>query len=160
MTMSGLPGYGQRLGLLVVLALLPVAAFAQGQDDLDVTMRMVLDDDDLSERVVQELELPDVMQVAPAPGRPEFDGREQAAEARSQGRALGEQISEQARSNREELPVGRADGQLDLPPGLDDTRDQLPDLEPDLGQDPILDELPESDDLLDQDLLTEPELSN
>lgn len=160
MKVKGLGQSPQRIGMLVILAFSPAAALAQEQHDLDVTMRMVLEDEELSERVVQELELPEPVRMGPAPGRPEFEGRDHAAEARSLGRALGEQISEQARSNREELPVGRADGELGLPPGLDGLPDSVPDLEPDLDTDPILDGLPDSGELLDQDLLTEPDLTN
>ncbi|MDX1634426.1 MAG: hypothetical protein R3280_07315 [Marinobacter sp.] len=152
MKTTSLSPFSQASGLMLILMLCPVIALAQGQEDLDVTMRMVLDDNELSERVVQELELPEPMQVAP--GRPGFEGRDQATEARSQGRALGEQISEQARGNREELPAGRADGKLDLPPelppGLDDVQEPLPDQN----------DLPDPDELLDQDLLTQPELND
>lgn len=158
MIMTRLPSFSPRLGLVMILALCPLASLAQERGDLDVTMRMVLDDNELSERMVQELELPEPVHMAPgqAPDRPEFDGRDQAADARSQGRALGQQISEQARSNREELPVGRPDDRLELPPGLDDGRGGPPGRGP--GRRPDLDELPKPDEVVGPDRLSEPDL--
>lgn len=154
-----------RIGLVAIvgMALSPAAVLAQAGDDLDVTMRMVLDDDELTERVVQQLELPEPVGMESDRAPREFDGADQAAEARGQGRALGEQISEQVRGNREELPVGRGDGRLELPPALDDIRDDLPDLDPDAGDGgglPDVGDLPDSGDLLDQDLLNDPALDN
>ena len=86
------------------------------ENELDVTMRMVVDDEDLSGRVVQELQLPEPARLLRGADGPGAVGRERAAEARERGRALGREISEEARGNRSELRGGKPDEGLEPPP--------------------------------------------
>ncbi|MBS3805195.1 MAG: hypothetical protein KGY54_11635 [Oleiphilaceae bacterium] len=121
---------GRRLvWALSSLCLMAMSAnlMAQSPDDLDVTMRMVIDDEDLSGRVVQELQLPEPAMNQSGGAERGSNGRARAEEAREQGRALGRQISEEARGKREDLPAGRR---------VDNTDRGLSDTEPDLDSGP------------------------
>lgn len=117
-------------GLVTAVLLAPASVMAQDPDDLDVTMRMVVDDEDLADNVVQELQLPEPA----ASGRKGSgaSGRERAEDAREQGRALGQRISGEARGQREDRSLDRPEGDQDLIPGNpgDDIDDGL--LEPDI----------------------------
>lgn len=100
------------VSLTLALLLTPASLLAQDQNGLDVTMRMVIDDEDLSDGLVQELQLPDPSEA----GRNDSGGGggpEKAEDMRGEGRALGREISEEARSRREDRPgdrPGRPDG--------------------------------------------------
>lgn len=99
--------------LVAVVFLVPGSGLAQG-DDLDVTMRMVVDDAELTDNVIQELELPE----PPAGALPDDNGRRpgQADDLRDQGRALGREISEEARGRREERTNGGPGNAPAFPP--------------------------------------------
>ncbi|SET78749.1 hypothetical protein [Marinobacter segnicrescens] len=111
----------------------PGSLLAQGNDDLDVTMRMVVDDAELKDRVIQELQLPE----PPAGALPKnSEGRPGRTEdLREQGRELGRQISEEARGRREERsPVGRGNAPEFPPadfPGRGRTDRPTPGMQPD-----------------------------
>ncbi|GGY83331.1 hypothetical protein [Marinobacter zhanjiangensis] len=106
--------------LVAVLLLSPASLMAQDGDDLDVTMRMVADDDDLSEGLIQELQLPESpTDIARKGGE---DRRDRADNLREQGRSLGREISEEARGRREERSVGRPGSDPGFSPA--DPRDQ------------------------------------
>ncbi|SFR83373.1 hypothetical protein SAMN05216203_3398 [Marinobacter daqiaonensis] len=129
--------YGQLrpycLAFLAAAVLLsPTSLLAQGRDDLDVTMRMVVDDEDLSDGLVQELQLP----ASPLARQNErgAKGRQDAEDMREQGRALGRRISEEARDRREERPLGKPGDGLDLPG--DSPRDDIGGERPGPGMDP------------------------
>ncbi|WP_404367889.1 hypothetical protein [Marinobacter sp.] len=118
------------------------------ENDLDVTMRMVVDDEDLSGRVVQELQLPEPAGIRSREGQPGAAGRERAAEARERGRALGREISEEARSNRSELRRGSPDEGIELPSASrPDMGNELPEPGPGSGRDglPDMDMKPQPD---------------
>lgn len=121
-------------GLVTSVLLAPASAMAQDRDDLDVTMRMVVDDEDLTDNVVQELQLPEPAASGQKPSESGARGRERAEEAREQGRALGRQISEEARGRREDRAPGRPGDDLDPPsgnPGGDrDDAPPRPDIDP------------------------------
>lgn len=119
--------------LMCLVALLAWPVMAQARDDLDVTMRMVVDDEELTNSVVREIELPEPM-IPETPGRPERPDIETALEAMERGQEIGESASERAREAREVIDSER--------PGSDDILDSLP------GEDDITD-LPGTDDLLD-----------
>ncbi|MDX1457409.1 MAG: hypothetical protein R3276_07445 [Marinobacter sp.] len=124
--------------------LMATSMVAHAQDDLDVTMRMVTDDESLGSSFVQELELPEPAtnaETANFDGSPALD---MAQEARESGRAVTETLAEQSRESRDALGTELPGELLDVlepepdSPGLD-----LPGLEdPDL---PLVDE----DKLLD-----------
>lgn len=82
----------QFFGFVMVMALLSSpSAFAN--DDLDVTMRMVTDDESLTDSVVREIRLdrPIGLESGPAPAG------DLARDAREQGRAFGQEVAEGAR---------------------------------------------------------------
>lgn len=121
--MTGKYGFDRPAYALAAICLMLGSAGLMAQEnDLDVTMRMVVDDEDLSGRVVQELQLPEPARLQRGADQPGAAGRERAAEARERGRAMGREISEEARSNRAELREGDPEEGLELPsangPGL------------------------------------------
>lgn len=79
------------IGLLLV-----VSAPLWADDDLDVTMRMVVDDDELTRSVVREIPLPVPETPAQGLGRG-GSAAEAASEARERGRALGQDMRERPR---------------------------------------------------------------
>lgn len=83
----------------VFLLLAPMTTVAN--DDLDVTMRMVTDDVELTDSVVREIELPSAIQRPDSPGEPGSRGRDLVDKARENGREFGESMSERARESRE-----------------------------------------------------------
>jgi hypothetical protein len=98
-----------RRGQTIAAMLLAVACSlwlspAQAQSGLDVTMTMVMDDETLSETVVQEIELPEPStqglrgsgQLGPGNG----------SASREYVRTLGEHVAEQARESRERRERG------------------------------------------------------
>ncbi|MEQ9545858.1 MAG: hypothetical protein RIK85_07615 [Marinobacter sp.] len=125
--------------LMCLVALLAWPVMAQARDDLDVTMRMVVDDEDLTNSVVREIELPEPMITGRSerpgtPARPERPDIETALDAMERGQDIGESASERASEARELIDSDR--------PGSDDLLDLLP------GKDDITD-LPGTGDLLD-----------
>lgn len=124
-----------------LLMLAPTALRAQESSGLDVTMRMVVDDEELSGRVVQELQLPEPSRLRDGEAEPGSAGRERSAEAREQGRALGREISQEARSNRSDLRRGGPEKGLGLP-SVD--RPEKGNERPEVGQPPGLNGLPET----------------
>ncbi|KMQ73463.1 hypothetical protein [Marinobacter subterrani] len=92
-------------GSLVFLLLAPMITLAS--DDLDVTMRMVTDDVELTDSVVREIELPRVVErpeTAAEPGSKGLEasrGGRDAREVRERGREFGEAVSESARQTRD-----------------------------------------------------------
>ncbi|MDX1558484.1 MAG: hypothetical protein R3193_06230 [Marinobacter sp.] len=78
-----------------------VPATALANDDLDVTMRMVTDDAELTDSVVREIELPRAIERPDNPGKSGSPGLDAASEARERGREFGESMSEKARQSRE-----------------------------------------------------------
>lgn len=125
--------------LMCLVALLAWPVMAQARDDLDVTMRMVVDDEELTNSVVREIELPEPMPQG-SPVRPDRPDIETALDAIEQGREIGETASERASEAREVIDSERpSDDLLDSLPGEDDITD-LP------GTDDLLDE---ADELLD-----------
>ena len=79
------------VGAFAVAGLTLFSAGAFG-DDLDVTMRMVTDDDSLTDSVVREIELTRPIMLDARPGN-----SEDAKEARENGREFGQSVAEQAR---------------------------------------------------------------
>lgn len=80
-----------------------LAAFStSAADDLDVTMRMVLDDNELTEQVVREIELP-VPDSVPRNDRDGLRGNARSEDARQSGRDFGQSVAEDARDARESL---------------------------------------------------------
>ncbi|TYC61088.1 hypothetical protein FMN52_04345 [Marinobacter sp. BW6] len=94
-------------------------------EDLDVTMRMVTDDAELTDSVVREIELPRATERPENPGKSGSRGVDAASEARERGREFGESMSDKARQSRElikgkpELPERPERPELPDAPGLD-----------------------------------------
>lgn len=107
------PSAATLLAALVLMG--PASLLAQDNDDLDVTMRMVVDDAELADKVIQELQLPEP-QTATLPDDDNEQRRGRVDDLREQGRALGRDISEEARSRREERSPGGAGNAPEFPP--------------------------------------------
>lgn len=139
------------LAPVIVSMLLAVPAVSQAQDDLDVTMRMVSDDQELDDSFVQQLELPESID-SPAIGGDDFsdiqtDLDDFAAETRENMLDIEETLSEESRESRDALGIELPGELIEDEPELD-----LPGLE-----DPEL-ELPGSDDI-NLDLLEDENLN-
>lgn len=86
-----------------------MSAPAFGRDDLDVTMRLVGENEDVTESVAREIRLPELPALERRSSGPGGDGepppgqkiREQA---REKGRDFGQSMSERARDVRENRP--------------------------------------------------------
>lgn len=132
----------------IVGVLLAVPGLSLAQDDLDVTMRMVTDDQELDDSFVQQLELPESVD-SPAGaedfGDMQMDSDDFAAEAREDMLDIEDTLAEESRESRDALGIelpGEIIGdepELDLPgleepelelPGTDDTDLDLLDDEP------------------------------
>jgi len=105
------PSFWQRVGVGSCLGLLlatPVTVMAS--DDLDVTMRMVLDNEELTESVVREIELSEPVALErrknetakPNDGLEEAPGASRAREAREKARGAARSAAERAREVREQ----------------------------------------------------------
>src|SRR5690554_6505417 len=118
-------------GWLLTTILLVVAPLAEA-NDLDVTMRMVEDSEDLSNSVTREIrlqELPLLQGKASDQGqaRPDVPGREVSKDARERGRDFGRSGSERARETREKK---RERGMDRLPQPALDAHERKPDMPP------------------------------
>lgn len=90
--------------------LLAIPATAMAADDLDVTMRMVLDNDELTESVVREIELREPVALErrkneagkSAGTSDELRGTDKAREARDKEREAARAAAERAREVREQ----------------------------------------------------------
>jgi hypothetical protein len=123
------------LGVSVVCAQTPPAP---ERDDLDVTMRVIVDPNSkVPDEIVRRIPLPKPAQSnAPAkpadqpaepgkPAEPGAKGQDRAAQAREQGREFGQQVSDQAKQRAEEArrnkppatPPGQPPGPPGTPPG-------------------------------------------
>ncbi|HET8802881.1 MAG TPA: hypothetical protein VFN01_17055 [Marinobacter sp.] len=73
-------------------------------EDLDVTMRMVVDDLELTDSVVREIRLPEQLAVDAPTGPTERKNpmENPASDARERGREFGQSMAERARESREE----------------------------------------------------------
>jgi hypothetical protein len=114
-----------RAKCIMLLALLAPTLLAQAppankSDDLDVTMRVIVDPNaKVPDEIVRRIPLPKPAQPATPPSNkpaePGAKGKERAAGARDQGREFGQQVSEEAKRRSEEArqkkppPPGRPD---------------------------------------------------
>lgn len=108
---------------LLVLGVLMAPASAAAQSDLDITMRMVADEEALDSSFVQEMELPESVTEL------EYDEQLEALDANelsSEAQALTEDLSLQARETRDAL-----DTELPGETGFEPPAAELP--LPDLG---------------------------
>ena len=127
--------------LVLALAFIVSSAFAQtppadNRDDLDVTMRVIVDPNaKVPDEIVRKIPLPKPGQPTGPPakdkdkanesGKPAdagAQGQQRATEARDQGREFGEQVSDQAKQRSEEArrnkdPPAPPRGPPDSPPG-------------------------------------------
>lgn len=133
MSTVGMMRRARRLYLSMMLALFVPAAFAQtpparDRDDLDVTMRVIVDPNaKVPDEIVHKISLP--KPAAPGtspenkndgkqkdngkPADPGAQGKGNSADARGQGREFGQQVSEDARQRSEE--ARREHGKPDTP---------------------------------------------
>lgn len=87
---------------ILLLAVAPLPSFAD--DDLGVTMRMVTDDESLTESVVREIELREPVGLKSS-GEPSREARE-AREVQNGAREFGQSMAERAREMRQSRDVG------------------------------------------------------
>lgn len=128
------------LGPIICSVFLMAPGLASAQDDLDVTMRMVTDDQELDDAFVQQLELPESLDETA--GSSDFDTLDTrdtlepdagdiADETRDSLLELDDSIAENDRELRDALgdeltgEIGLEEPELDLP-GLDDPDLELP----------------------------------
>lgn len=110
----------------VIMAIGLFVSEAHAQEDLDVTMRMVLDEQALTESVVREIELPEPAsverpdQARESRGAP---GMDMARNVREQGREFGQEMAEKARESSREKP-----DRPELPEHVQEVRDNLPEV--------------------------------
>lgn len=115
----------------IVSALLAVPGFshAQPQDDLDVTMRMVTDDQELDDSLVQQLELPESADSSAGTegfGDMSMDSDEFATDIRESMLDIEDTLTEDSLELNEDLGIElpgsiiEDEPELDLP-GIDDT---------------------------------------
>jgi hypothetical protein len=111
MTAKGIMHAVQRLVFASMLAIIVPTVFAQAppakpSDDLDVTMRVIVDPNaKVPDEIVRRIQLPKPAQPATPsnkPAEPGAQGKERASEAREQGRDFGQQVSEEAKRRAEE----------------------------------------------------------
>jgi hypothetical protein len=142
MTAEGIMRLAQRLCFASVLAFIGPTVLAQappasGSDDLDVTMRVIVDPNaKVPDEIVRRIQLPRPAQPATPSNKPaepgaqgKGKGTERASGAREQGREVGQQASEEAKRRSEEArrkkppPPGRPDtpGPPRDPPGRPNT---------------------------------------
>ncbi|MDF0749871.1 hypothetical protein NLU14_06470 [Marinobacter sp. 71-i] len=113
---------GGCLGLLLAAPSLGVA-----NDDLDVTMRMVTDDDDLTESVVREIKLREPVALGRRGDKAGEQPSDKAYKAQGSAREAARSAAERAREVRErnkhrgrpEVPGKPAKAERPEPPGLD-----------------------------------------
>lgn len=119
----------------IFIGLLAAPGLSLAQDDLDVTMRMVTDDQELDDSFVQQLELPEFADTPADAGNfgdMQTDSEDFATETREDMLDIEETLSEQSRESRDALGIelpgeepeldlpGLEEPELDLP-GTDDT---------------------------------------
>ncbi|AOY88946.1 hypothetical protein BKP64_12655 [Marinobacter salinus] len=127
---SGLRAWLQCGILITGLAL---SVTASGNDDLDVTMRMVLDDSDITGSVVRQIKLPEAasLESRPPADRQKVQGVGRSGESGPGNRDFGQSVAEDVRQSRETVDSMREKAkrpselieqvqelQKDGPPGL------------------------------------------
>lgn len=112
---------------LVLVAMLAGATPLALADDLDVTMRMVDDSEDLTGAVTREIRLPELPGLRRHErGNTLAPGRATAEDARERGRDFGQSVSERAREVRGGKPdIGR-DNLPETVRDIDELRPELP----------------------------------
>jgi|TARA_B100001971_G_C18192920_1_gene539727 hypothetical protein len=100
-----------------------MSAPAFGRDDLDVTMRLVGENEDVTESVAREIRLPELPALERRSsglgrGDGEPPGQQIREQAREKGRDFGQSMSERARDVRENRPERPgSDKRPDIDPG-------------------------------------------
>lgn len=114
----------------VLLAVLVVSPAWVSASDLDVTMRMVEDTEDLTGAVTREIRLPELPALKrndKGAARTNPAGVEASKESRDRGREFGQSVSERARDVRDNKPERAVDR---LPEAARDAREHKPDMPP------------------------------
>ena len=105
------------LGVCVAVTALS-SAVASASEDLDVTMRMVTDDEALTDSVVREIRLERPIGLGQEPG---VLGEDVAREAREKGREFGQDAAERARE------AGQLRDEVREAPMSDNLKPEIPD---------------------------------
>lgn len=95
------------IAVALVALLWGVSPTVFASNDLDVTMRMVTDDDSLTESVVREIELPEPIGFERREGAARRNPADNARDARERGREFGQSAAERAREMRDLRGGGR-----------------------------------------------------
>ena len=131
----------------LVSALLALPSVSMAQDDLDVTLRIVEDDQELDESFVNQLEIPESLEGELADSGPEgIEGL--AGDVQDEMLEIESTLGEQSRETRDALDL-ELTGELD---------NELPGLEDPLLDDPLVDDPNLEDPLLDDPNLESPDL--
>ncbi|MBJ6138976.1 hypothetical protein [Marinobacter litoralis] len=110
----------------VALSLALGSGAALAEPDLDVTMRMVLDDESLDDSFVQEMELPDSVNELTLGDS--FEALE-IDDLRNEARETQESLAAEARETRDALELELPEEQPSELPELELTEPELPDTE-------------------------------
>jgi hypothetical protein len=129
MNSEGMMRFARRLRIVSLLALIVPAVSAQSppardRDDLDVTMRVIVDPNaKVPDEIVRRIELPKPAQPSPAPANPDKKpekpvppGQQRSSEAREQGREFGQQVAEEAKQRAEEARRNNPPDNSNRPP--------------------------------------------
>ncbi len=109
-----------RLYPVALLLLLTITGPADASEDLDVTMRMVDENENITDSVTREIRLPELPGLRRGDNRSraqDAPGRQLKEQARERGRAFGQSVSEQARESRPGRPETPAQGRPPERPG-------------------------------------------
>ncbi|QSP95966.1 hypothetical protein LPB19_06070 [Marinobacter salinisoli] len=125
------------LPVLAVVAGLLISTVSQAGDDLDVTMRMVVDDADLMNSVVREIELPRAVPAVSSAGRDKSADRDKSRDLVAKGADQRDEARSAARDARE--MTGRNDSVRDKTERPNNLPDAIDNARPDVGANDVPD---------------------
>lgn len=116
---------------LAVAVALTASPLVMANDDLDVTMRMIQDGEDLTGSVVREIRLPE-RGASPGSAAPRGNVAvpPESDRLRERGREFGQSVSERAREARDQNSDRRPPGRPDVSPPGRESIERRPDPSP------------------------------